>query len=86
MRVNQIYDVNHKTYLFKLQLQDKKDVLLIESGVRFHMTSYEWPKNICPSGFTMKVIYNQFQIYFIWMHIVGGPENIVFVKNQLKYT
>uniref|UniRef100_T1HIM3 NFACT RNA-binding domain-containing protein n=1 Tax=Rhodnius prolixus TaxID=13249 RepID=T1HIM3_RHOPR len=55
MRVNQIYDVNHKTYLFKLQLQDKKDVLLIESGVRFHMTSYEWPKNICPSGFTMKL-------------------------------
>lgn len=55
MRVNQVYDVDTKTYLIRLQLGEKKALLLLESGVRIHVTSFEWPKNMAPSGFSMKV-------------------------------
>lgn len=55
LRVNQIYDIDNKTYLIKLQDKDVKETLLLESGVRFHTTSFEWPKNPSPSGFTMKL-------------------------------
>ena len=55
MRVAQVYDTDHKTYLIKLQRTEEKCVLLIESGIRIHTTSFEWPKNIAPSGFSMKM-------------------------------
>ena len=32
-----------------------KATLLLESGTRLHSTEFEWPKNISPSGFSMKV-------------------------------
>lgn len=34
---------------------DSKTVLLLESGMRFHTTAFEWPKNMAPSGFSMKL-------------------------------
>ncbi|XP_039283383.1 nuclear export mediator factor NEMF homolog isoform X3 [Nilaparvata lugens] len=55
MRVNQVYDIDHKTYLIKLQRSEEKCILLLESGHRFHTTAYEWPKNMAPSGFSMKM-------------------------------
>ena len=63
MRVSQVYDVDHKTYLFKLSKtantssneESSKSLLLIESGIRIHLTEYEWPKSNSPSGFTMKL-------------------------------
>lgn len=55
MRVNQVYDVDNKTYLIKLQQGENKAVLLMEAGIRIHTTSFEWPKNMAPSGFSMKV-------------------------------
>lgn len=55
MRVNNIYDIDSKTYLIRLQRTEEKEVLLIESGNRFHTTAFEWPKNMAPSGFSMKV-------------------------------
>ncbi|XP_035229231.1 nuclear export mediator factor Nemf-like [Stegodyphus dumicola] len=55
MRVNQIYDVDNKTYLFRLNRYEEKVVLLIESGVRIHTTEFQWPKNPSPSGFSMKM-------------------------------
>lgn len=55
MRVVQVYDVDTKTYLFKLSRQEEKAVLLIESGVRLHTTEFAWPKNQAPSGFSMKL-------------------------------
>lgn len=55
LRVNQIYDIDNKTYLIKFQDKDVKETLLMESGIRFHTTSFEWPKNPSPSGFTMKM-------------------------------
>ncbi|XP_048047986.1 ribosome quality control complex subunit NEMF-like isoform X2 [Megalobrama amblycephala] len=54
MRVNNIYDIDTKTYLIKLQKPDCKSVLLIESGIRIHLTEFDWPKNMMPSGFAMK--------------------------------
>ncbi|XP_055586216.1 ribosome quality control complex subunit NEMF homolog [Uranotaenia lowii] len=55
MRVNQIYDIDNKTYLIRLVRNEEKVVLLMESGTRFHTTAFEWPKNMAPSGFTMKL-------------------------------
>ncbi|CAB4004618.1 nuclear export mediator factor NEMF isoform X1 [Paramuricea clavata] len=55
MRVNNIYDIDNKTYLIRLAKPDHKVVLLIESGLRFHSTEFEWPKNTFPSGFAMKM-------------------------------
>lgn len=55
MRVNQIYDIDRRTYLIRLQRSEEKCVLLLESGNRMHTTAFEWPKNVAPSGFSMKV-------------------------------
>ncbi|KAG8228129.1 hypothetical protein J437_LFUL000131, partial [Ladona fulva] len=55
MRLNQIYDIDNKTYLFKFNKPNEKAVLLMESGSRIHTTSFEWPKNVAPSGFSMKM-------------------------------
>jgi len=57
MRLQRVYDIDHKTYLFKFQLNNEKCVLLLESGVRLHVTNYEWTKNEAPSSFSMKVKY-----------------------------
>jgi predicted ribosome quality control (RQC) complex YloA/Tae2 family protein len=53
--VNQIYDIDNKTYLIRLHSNESKTVLLLESGNRIHTTAFEWPKNVSPSGFTMKL-------------------------------
>ncbi|XP_063700064.1 ribosome quality control complex subunit NEMF homolog [Culicoides brevitarsis] len=55
MRVNQIYDVDNKTYLIRFHRNEEKSVLLLESGIRFHTTNFEWPHGVAPSGFTMKM-------------------------------
>lgn len=55
MRLVNVYDLNNKTYLLKLTKQDAKSVLLIESGIRLHMSEFDWPKNMIPSGFSMKL-------------------------------
>ncbi|NXO13710.1 NEMF factor, partial [Oriolus oriolus] len=54
MRVNNVYDVDNKTYLIRLQKPDCKATLLLESGIRIHVTEFEWPKNVMPSSFAMK--------------------------------
>jgi len=54
-RVNQVYDVDNKTYLIRLQKPESKVTLLIESGTRLHATEFDWPKNPAPSGFSMKL-------------------------------
>lgn len=55
LRVTNVYDVDHKVYLFKFAKPDSKVVLLMESGIRVHTTEFEWPKNHSPSGFAMKL-------------------------------
>ncbi|XP_038077635.1 nuclear export mediator factor Nemf-like [Patiria miniata] len=55
LRVINIYDINNKTYLIKLQGTDKKEMLLIESGIRINSTDFDWPKSNMPSNFSMKL-------------------------------
>lgn len=55
MRVNNVYDIDNKTYLIKLQRFEEKSTLLLESSNRIHTTSFDWPKNMAPSGFSMKL-------------------------------
>lgn len=55
LRVSNVYDINNKTYLIRLSKPDHKVTLLFESGIRLHLTDFDWPKNITPSGFSMKL-------------------------------
>ena len=61
-RVHQIHDIDAKTYLIRLKDNPNEDtpeinklVLLIESGIRLHVSEYDWPKNTNCSGFTLKL-------------------------------
>ena len=54
-RVNNVYDLNPKTYLLKLSKPDSKLLLLLEAGVRMHTTVFERDKGSAPSGFTLKL-------------------------------
>lgn len=54
MRVANVYDIDNKTYLIRLGKTDLKVVLLVESGNRIGTTEFDWPKNLMPSGFSMK--------------------------------
>lgn len=63
-RVYQVYDIDNKTFLIRFTQpalinkdaeETLKQVLIIESGIRIHLTDYDWPKSSAPSGFTMKL-------------------------------
>lgn len=72
MRVVQVYDIDHKTYLIKLQAPpDKKCVLLLESAARIHTTEFEWPKSPAPSGFSMKLRKHIRNKRLEWVHQMG---------------
>eukprot|EP01087_Luapelamoeba_hula_P012793 TRINITY_DN3609_c0_g1_i2.p1 TRINITY_DN3609_c0_g1~~TRINITY_DN3609_c0_g1_i2.p1 ORF type:complete len:1124 (+),score=235.87 TRINITY_DN3609_c0_g1_i2:56-3427(+) len=55
LRIANIYDVEKKTYLFKLQRPDHKEYLLIESGVRVHTTEYQREHSDFPSVFANRL-------------------------------
>lgn len=64
MRVYQVYDVDSKTVIIrfskpaaagKIEEETFKQMLILESGIRMHLTEFNWPKNTNPSGFTMKL-------------------------------
>ena len=55
LRVNNCYDCTNKIYLLKFQKPDIKYTLLIESGIRLHTTTFDWPKGSVPNGFSMKL-------------------------------
>lgn len=55
LRVANCYDLNTKTYLFKLAKPDAKVFLVIESGVRIHSTAFSRETKDVPSVFTLKV-------------------------------
>ncbi|KAJ3320168.1 vacuolar membrane-associated protein iml1 [Boothiomyces sp. JEL0866] len=50
-----VYDINSRTLLLKFQKPDKKEMVLLESGVRIHSTSYVRNKEQTPSGFNVKL-------------------------------
>ena len=66
-------------------------MLLVESGNRINTTEFEWPKNLMPSGFSMKVnknflksqwcLLSQFQ-HKIWL-IVTSPWKVLSIVMQL---
>ncbi len=51
-----MYDVSGKQYLLKFSKANRKETLLIESGIRIHTTEFVRNKKDVPSGFSMKVI------------------------------
>ncbi|KAI8326063.1 DUF814-domain-containing protein, partial [Martensiomyces pterosporus] len=55
LRLQGIYDVNPKTFLFKFTKPEHKELVLVESGIRMHTTSYTRDKSIVPSSFCMKL-------------------------------
>ncbi|KAL7747767.1 hypothetical protein RI367_006891 [Sorochytrium milnesiophthora] len=55
MRLQNVYDVNQKTYLLKFAKPDQKELLLIESGIRLHTTQFAREKPNHPSQFAMKL-------------------------------
>ncbi|KAF9915988.1 hypothetical protein BX616_004907 [Lobosporangium transversale] len=55
LRLQNVYDVNSRTYLFKFSRPDRKEMLLIESGIRMHTTLFVRDKSITPSGFCIKI-------------------------------
>lgn len=77
MRVNQVYDIDSRTYVIRLQQSEEKAMLLLESGNRFHTTQFEWPKNMAPSGFTMKVYCAiKYSDIYIAQHILTSLESL----------
>ena len=55
LRVANVYDVSGRLYLLKMSRANRKEHLLIESGIRIHTTEYLRNKKDVPSGFTMKL-------------------------------
>jgi predicted ribosome quality control (RQC) complex YloA/Tae2 family protein len=55
MRVQNIYDLDRRTYLLKLAKPDVKQQLIIECGVRVHLTEFTRERPPVPSVFTMKL-------------------------------
>ncbi|KAJ8327078.1 hypothetical protein O5D80_004502 [Batrachochytrium dendrobatidis] len=55
LRLQNVYDINSKTYLFKFSRNETKELLLIESGIRMHTTQFSRDKSQMPSGFCMKL-------------------------------
>jgi predicted ribosome quality control (RQC) complex YloA/Tae2 family protein len=54
MRLNNVYDIDTRTYLLKFARSEEKAALVFQSGARIHLTEFAWPKNMMPSGFSMK--------------------------------
>ena len=53
--VANIYDVSGRLYLLKLSRANRKEHLLLESGIRLHTTHFVKNQKDLPSGFTMKL-------------------------------
>ena len=54
-RVANIYDVSGRLYLLKFSKANRKEHLLIESGIRIHTTKYVKNEKDLPSGFSLKL-------------------------------
>uniref|UniRef100_T1I863 Uncharacterized protein n=1 Tax=Rhodnius prolixus TaxID=13249 RepID=T1I863_RHOPR len=55
MKVVEIFESDQGAYLFILEHSDKRAMLLMEAGVRFHITSGEFTQNSLLSDFSMKL-------------------------------
>ncbi|KAG0799249.1 hypothetical protein G6F22_003417 [Rhizopus arrhizus] len=55
IRLQNVYDVNAKTFLFKFAKPDDKELVLVESGTRIHTTQFSREKSITPTPFCAKI-------------------------------
>lgn len=55
MRLQNVYDLNPKLYLLKFVQSDRKVYVLIECGVRIHITTFTRDKPKVPAQFTLKL-------------------------------
>lgn len=55
LRLQNVYDASSKLYLWKFAKPDVKEVLLVESGIRVHLTDYARDKGGMPGSFCMKL-------------------------------
>ncbi|PVZ97620.1 hypothetical protein BB558_006421 [Smittium angustum] len=55
LRVQNVYDVNNKTYMLKFTKPGLKVMVIIESGIRIHSTEHVIEKNVIPSQFNVKL-------------------------------
>ncbi|KAJ8661496.1 hypothetical protein O0I10_002762 [Lichtheimia ornata] len=55
LRLQNIYDVDAKTFLLKFAKPDDKELVLIESGIRLHSTQFSRDKQVTPSPFCAKI-------------------------------
>ncbi|KAJ2774508.1 hypothetical protein IWQ56_000547 [Coemansia nantahalensis] len=55
LRLQGIYDVNGKTLLLKFTRPGSKELVIIESGIRMHLTDYARDKAAMPSSFCIKL-------------------------------
>jgi predicted ribosome quality control (RQC) complex YloA/Tae2 family protein len=54
-RLQNIYDINPKTYLLKFSQKEDKELVLVESGIRIHYTEFTRDKSNMPNGFCIKL-------------------------------
>nr|CDJ96164.1 Fibronectin-binding A and Protein of unknown function DUF814 domain containing protein [Haemonchus contortus] len=55
MRIVNVYDMNHKTYIMKLSQGAEKAFILLESGIRIHRGFHDYEKAPFPSSFSQKL-------------------------------
>jgi predicted ribosome quality control (RQC) complex YloA/Tae2 family protein len=55
LRVANIYDLSSKSFIIKLARPELKALLLMESGVRFHITEFHHNKPTAPGLVAAKV-------------------------------
>ncbi|KAI9011348.1 hypothetical protein BC832DRAFT_619601 [Gaertneriomyces semiglobifer] len=55
LRLQNVYDINPRTYLLKFSRAEQKELVLVESGIRVHTTAFVRDKSHTPSPFAMKL-------------------------------
>lgn len=57
LRLTNVYDstLSRRVYMLKFSKGDEKYHILIESGIRFHPTTWQRDKNTIPSAFVMRL-------------------------------
>ncbi|KAI9260165.1 fibronectin-binding protein A N-terminus-domain-containing protein [Sporodiniella umbellata] len=55
IRLQNVYDVNAKTFIFKFAKPDDKELVLVESGTRIHTTQFSREKSNIPTPFCAKL-------------------------------
>ncbi|KAL0145622.1 fibronectin-binding protein A N-terminus-domain-containing protein [Mucor lusitanicus] len=67
IRLQNIYDVNNKTFLFKFAKPDDKELVLVESGIRIHTTQFSRDKSVTPTPFCAKADQPDFSFVSIFV-------------------